>query len=45
MTDKKKKKKVNNLNLQECKDIIIKLNGQNENKYYQEVVRRLGKLS
>jgi len=45
MTDNKKKKKVNQLNIQECKDIITRLNGQNENKYYNEVLKRYSKLS
>lgn len=44
MTDKKKKKKVNNLNIQECEAILQRLHGQNENKYYQEVLIQYRKL-
>jgi hypothetical protein len=44
MTDKKKKKKVNNLNLKECEAILQRLQGQNENKYYQDVLNQYRKL-
>jgi hypothetical protein len=45
MTDKKKKtKKVNQLNLKECESIINRLNSQNENKYYQQVLLQYNKL-
>lgn len=44
MTDKKKKKKVNNLNMQECEAILQRLHGQNENKYYQDVLLQYRKL-
>ena len=45
MTDKKKKKKVNSLNIQECEAILQRLHGQNENKYYQDVLLRYYKLT
>lgn len=44
MTEKKRKKKVNNLNLKECEAILQKLQGQNENKYYQDVLNQYRKL-
>lgn len=44
MTEKKKKKKVNNLNIQECEAILQRLHGQNENKYYQDVLNQYRKL-
>ena len=45
MSDKpKRKKKVNQLSLQECKDILDRLVGQTENKYYQHVLEQYRKL-
>jgi len=44
MTDKKKKKKVNHLNIQECEAILQRLHGQNENKYYQDVLNHYRQL-
>ena len=44
MTDKKKKKKVNNLNLKECEAILQRLQGQNENRYYQDVLNQYRRL-
>ena len=42
--NKKKKKKVNQLNIEECMDILNKLSNQTENKYYQEVLLQYRKL-
>lgn len=44
MTEKKKKKKVNHLNLKECEAILQRLQNQNENKYYQDVLNQYRKL-
>ena len=41
---KKKTKKINQLDLKECENIIKRLNGQIENKYYQEVILRRNNL-
>lgn len=38
MPEKKKKKKVNNLNLKECEDIIKKVGGMAECAYVQHVM-------
>ena len=42
--NKKKTKKVNQLNIKECEAILSRLYGQNENKYYQEVLFQYRKL-
>lgn len=44
MTENKKKKKVNQLNIQECEAILRKLAGQTECKYYQHVLEHYKKL-
>lgn len=44
MSDKKNKKKVNQLSIKECEAIIHRLHNQNENKYYQEVLLQYRKL-
>lgn len=44
MSDKKKIKKVNQLNLKECEDILQRLHGQNDNKYYQDVLLQYRRL-
>lgn len=38
------KKKVNQLNIKECEAILQRLHGQNENKYYQDVLIQYCKL-
>lgn len=44
MTEIKKKKKVNQLDLKECEAILQKLAGQTESKYYQHVLEHYRKL-
>lgn len=44
MTDKKRTKKVNQLKLKECEEILARLVGQIENKYYQDVLAHYRKL-
>ncbi|NCX96530.1 MAG: hypothetical protein EBX41_09005 [Chitinophagia bacterium] len=44
MINKKNKKKVNQLTLKECEEIISRLYNQIENKYYQEVLSQYRKL-
>lgn len=45
MADKKKKtKKVNQLNLKECEDIIAKLGGHLQCQYVQQVLERKQQL-
>lgn len=42
--DKKKKKKVNQLNIKECEEILKRLAGQTENKYYLHVLEQYKRL-
>ena len=44
MSEKKKKKKVNSLNLKECEEIIKRLGGQVECQYLQQVLNQYNKL-
>lgn len=44
MSEKKKKKKVNSLNLKECEEIIKRLGGQFECQYLQQVMNQYNKL-
>ena len=44
MTNKKKTKKVNQLKLKECEEILVRLAGQTENKYYQHVLNHYRNL-
>jgi len=42
--NKRAKKKINQLKLQECKAILDRLVGQTENKYYQHVLEQYRRL-
>ena len=44
MSEKKKKKKVNSLNLKECEEIIKRWGGQLECQYLQQVLNQYNKL-
>jgi hypothetical protein len=44
MSEKKKKKKVNRLNLKECEEIIKRLGGQLECQYLQQVMNQYNTL-
>lgn len=44
MSEKKKTKKVNQLNIKECEEILARLYNQIENKYYQDVLSQYRKL-
>jgi len=44
VTEIKKKKKVNQLTIEECEAILKRLAGQTENKYYQHVLIHYRKL-
>lgn len=44
MTENKKKKKVNQLNIKECETILARLIGQTECKYYQHVLEHYRRL-
>lgn len=44
MSETKKKKKVNQLNIKECEAILQKLAGQTECKYYQHVLEHYRSL-
>lgn len=40
-----KRKKINNLNFSECKEILDKLSGQEHSLYYKHVVTRFNELT
>ena len=44
MSEIKKKKKVNQLNIKECETILNRLANQTESKYYQHVLNHYRKL-
>jgi len=44
MAEKKKKKKVNIMNLKECEEVIKRLGGQLECQYLQQVMNQYNKL-
>jgi len=44
VTENKKKKKVNQLNIKECESILHRLAGQIECKYYQHVLEHYRRL-
>lgn len=44
MTENKKKKKVNQLDIKDCEAVLQRLAGQTECKYYQHVLEHYRKL-
>jgi len=44
MKKKSKRKKVNNLKFSECKELLEKLSGQPNSKYYHDILNRFNSL-